>query len=141
MTTKSVTFIPVSDAAAECVAKGTTTELRLPLRYVSLVQPTRVVPSYTPAMDEGMRAAFVADVVRATSAAVVDELVSWLGTAGGTRPGLASCETLDVADLETARLFDELLSVADNVSSDAAELGPAALRYAAAVLRAKAVRW
>lgn len=151
MTTKSVSFLPVTDATAECVAKGTTTEVRLPCRYVSLVQPSVRAPSYTPAHDEEMRAAFVGDVVRATSAAVVDELVSWLATVGGTRPGIASCETQDVADLECQRLFDELLSVADSVahptsdppqlSSDAAELGPAALRYAAAVLRAKAVRW
>lgn len=143
MTTKSVSFLPVTDATAECIAKGTTTEVRLPYRYVSLVQPTVRAPGYTPAHDEEMRAAFVGDVVRSTSAAVVDELVSWLATVGGTRPDIASCETRDVADLECQRLFDELLSVADSVSSSRRrrELGPAALRYAAAVLRVKAVRW
>lgn len=135
------------DTAAECVATGPTMEVRLPFRYVS-----GYFPAHGPHRDD-MAARFLGDVVKSTSAAVVDELVSWLATVGGTRPGIASCETQDVADLECQRLFDELLSVADSVSAvgrgllgpldppDAAELGPAALRYAAAYLRVRAVRW
>lgn len=134
------------DTAAECVGSGPSLEVRLPFRYVS-----GYFPSAGPHRDD-MAARFLGDVVGATSASVVDLLVSWLGSAGGTVETIPDCATAEVAASESSRLFDELCDEADRSrawrgcrgaagSAGKSTVHVAALRYAAAVLRERAVRW
>lgn len=117
------------DTAAECVASGPTFEVRLPYRYVS---------GYFPAAGahrDDMGARFLGDVVKSTSAAVVDLVVDFLAKSAPDQSPLPACETREAAELELQRYHDELLT------SDVTEATGAALKYAAAVLRLKAVRW
>ena len=122
------------DTAAECVAAGPNMEVRLPYRYVS---GYFAAPG---AHRDDMTARFLGDLVRSTSAAVVDELVVWLAKEAPDQTPLPDCTTREVAELELLRCRDHLVDVADLVGTDEALVG-AALKYAAALLRLKAVRW
>ena len=114
------------DTAAECVATGPTMEVRLPFRYVS-----GYFPAHGPHRDD-RAARFLGDVVKSTSAAVVDELVSYLGA--------VPCETREVAELEEMRAWDALVAMTEAPPHDS-QLRATALAYAAAYLRVRAVRW
>lgn len=114
------------DTAAECVATGPTMEVRLPCRYVS-----GYFPVAGPHRDD-MAARFLGDVVKSTSAAVIDELVSYLGA--------VPCETREVAELEEMRAWDALVAMTESPPHDS-QLRATALAYAAAYLRVRAVRW
>jgi hypothetical protein len=117
------------DTAAECVATGPTMEVRLPCRYVS-----GYFPAAGPHRDD-MAARFLGDVVKSTSAAVVDLVVDFLAKSAPDQTPLASCATRDVAELELQRYHDNLLA------ADVTEVAGAALKYAAALLRLRAVAW
>lgn len=114
------------DTAAECVATGPTMEVRLPCRYVS-----GYFPAAGPHRDD-MAARFLGDVVKSTSAAVIDELVSYLGA--------VPCETREVAELEEMRAWDALVAMTESPPHDS-QLRATALAYAAAYLRVRAVAW
>lgn len=117
------------DTAAECVAAGPNMEVRLPYRYVS---GYFAAPG---AHRDDMTARFLGDLVRSTSAAVVDELVSWLAGEAPDQTPLADCTTREVAELEMQRYHDAL------ITADVTEVAGAALKYAAALLRLRAVAW
>ena len=117
------------DATAECVGAGPNMEVRLPYRYVS---GYFAAPG---AHRDEMTARFLGDVVKSTSAAVVDLVVDWLAQSAPDQAPLADCATREVAELEVQRYHDELLT------ADVTEVSGAALKYAAALLRLKAVVW
>lgn len=123
------------DTAAECVAAGPNMEVRLPYRYVSGYFACSCWPTAPGAHRDDMTARFLGDLVRSTSAAVVDELVRWLAMAAPDQTPLPACETREVAELELQRCHDAV------ITADVTEVAGAALKYAAALLRLRAVRW
>lgn len=117
------------DATAECVGAGPHLEVRLPYRYVS---GYFAAPG---AHRDDMTARFLGDVVKSTSAAVVDLVVDWLAQSAPDQTPLASCTTREVAELEMQRYHDAL------ITADVTEVAGCALKYAAALLRLRAVAW
>lgn len=88
----------------------------------------------------GELAAFAGDVARAVSDETVQAVI------GALCPHLEPCETQLVAELEVSRRLDELLEAVEESKGIAAParavvVTTAALAVAAAMLRAKAVRW
>lgn len=87
----------------------------------------------------GEAAAFARDVARAVTAHVVDELIALLD------PELAACITAEVAEAEAERAEVDLGLAAQAAMAAfprlPLRLRGAALTYAAATMRARAVRW
>jgi len=83
----------------------------------------------------GEAAAFAADVARATAAEVVQMLVDLLD------PELPTCHTVDVAEMEAHRMEQALVDAATTGHPRSLRLRGAALSYAAATLRRRAVAW
>ena len=88
----------------------------------------------------GELAAFAGDIARAVSDETVQAVIVALC------PHLEPCDTQLVADLEVSRRLDELCECVDETrtlapAARAVVVTTAALAVAAAMLRAKAVRW
>lgn len=129
-------LLPCSDATITIASTANEIAAHVGVRSVSWYHHATIPQTQLAAE----RAAFVLDVARATTAAIVEECIGTLA------PDLPPVDTLETGGMEVDRLDDALMEVAfmpraASASAERDALRAAAMAYAAAILRQRAVRW